>query len=110
MKRRIEYDWNLRVVMSGRGMHNISDLMPGLQELGIDLSASQLYRLLGRKPERLPLPLLGAICVVLECTVEDLCKFRVESAPSRRAAAVGQVVDLDRTARPKRAQIRRPGE
>ncbi|NDV10844.1 helix-turn-helix transcriptional regulator (plasmid) [Rhodococcus opacus] len=110
MNRRIKYDWNLRTIMAARGMNNVSDLMPPLQELGIDLSASQLYRLLGRKPERLPLPLLGAICTVLECTVEDLCAFRVEATSSRRAAAAGQVVGLDRSVRPKRAHIRRPGE
>ncbi|NGP09709.1 helix-turn-helix transcriptional regulator [Rhodococcus sp. 14C212] len=108
MKRRVEYSWRLREIMAVRGLNNISDLIPLLIERGIDLSPSQIYRMLGQRPDRISLALLGAICDALDCSVEDLCQFRIEAAPSRRTRAVGSrsVVDLNSTIRPKRARIR----
>ena len=108
MKRRVEYSWRLREIMAARGLNNISDIMPLLIERGIDLSPSQLYRMLGQRPDRISLALLGAICDALECSVEDLCQFRIEAASSRKRLAAGDsgVVDLNSTIRPKRARIR----
>lgn len=40
MKYRIAYQWRLRQVMTARGMHNLSDLITPLHEVGIELSAS----------------------------------------------------------------------
>lgn len=108
MKHRIAYQWRLRQVMTARDMHNLSDLITPLHEVGIELSASQLYRLLGRTPDRLPLALLGALCHVLDCSVEDLCDFRVDAAPSRRTAT-DVSPSADGPLRPKRAHIHRPG-
>ena len=109
MKYRIAYQWRLRQVMTARDMHNLSDLITPLHEVGIELSASQLYRLLGRTPDRLPLALLGALCHVLDCTVEDLCDFRVDAAASRRTAtATDASPATDGPLRPKRAHIHRP--
>lgn len=99
MKYRIAYQWRLRQIMTEHGMHNLSDLITPLHDIGIELSASQLYRLLGRTPERLPLALLGALCHVLDCTVEDLCDFRVDATPSRRtatAADASPTADMNR--------------
>jgi DNA-binding Xre family transcriptional regulator len=108
MKRTVSYSWRLRELMAARGLYNISDLIPLLNERGIDLSASQIYRLVGAKPERVSLRLLGALCDALECTVEDLCQFQVEAAPARKAAAQqAAVVDLNTTIRPKRARVHR---
>ncbi|MER7683355.1 helix-turn-helix transcriptional regulator, partial [Streptomyces sp. NPDC096934] len=103
MKHRIAYQWRLRQVMTDRDMHNLSDLITPLHEVGIELSASQLYRLLGRTPDRLPLALLGALCHVLDCSVEDLCDFRAMRSPAVRArdAAVVNGISLGSTARPR---------
>ena len=112
MQYRIGYQWRLREIMAARGMNNISDLMTPLHEVGIELSASQLYRLLGNTPDRLPLALLGALCHVLDCTTEDLCVFRVDATPSRRtASARGSAIAAvpDPMVRPTRARIHRPG-
>ncbi|MEC4616445.1 MULTISPECIES: helix-turn-helix domain-containing protein [Tsukamurella] len=113
MQYRIGYQWRLREVMAARGMHNLSDLMTPLHDVGIELSASQLYRLLGTTPDRLPLALLGALCHVLDCTTEDLCDFRVDATPSRRRTASGAATAIaavpDPAVRPKRARIHRPG-
>lgn len=108
MTTKIDYSWRLREIMAARGLFNISELIPLLTERGIDLSASQIYRLVGQKPERISLPLLGALCDALECTVEELCEFTAVAAnkPRRAAAVNAQVVDLNTTIRPKRARVR----
>lgn len=109
MTTKIEYSWRLREIMAARGLFNISELIPLLTERGIDLSPSQIYRLVGSKPERISLGLLGALCDALECTVDDLCEFTAVSAIApRRAASTGsRVVDLNTTVRPKRARVHR---
>ena len=107
MRRRVEYSWRLREIMAARGLHNISDLLPLLTDRGIELSASQIYRLVGQKPERISLPLLGAISDALECTIEDLCQFEVVATPSRQAVNGSWApVDLNSTVRPRRARVR----
>lgn len=107
MKRRVEYSWRLREIMASRGLFNISDLIPLLVDRGIDLSASQIYRLVGQKPERMSMPLLGALCDALDCSVEDLCQFEIVATAQRKSAANGpRVVDMNSTARPKRARVR----
>lgn len=109
MTTKIEYSWRLREIMAARGLFNISELIPLLTERGIDLSPSQIYRLVGSKPERISLGLLGALCDALECTVDDLCEFTAVSAiaPRRAASAGSRVVDLNTTVRPKRARVHR---
>lgn len=112
MKKHIEYSWRLREIMAARGLFNISDLIPLLIERGIDLSPSQIYRLVGQKPERMSMTLLGALCDALDCTVEKLCQFHAVAAAQRKNIANGPsangptVVDLNTTIRPKRARVR----
>lgn len=105
---KITYSRRLREIMAARGMNNISAPIPLLTERGITLSASQIYRLVGDKPERISLPLPGALTDALDCTVEDLCVFRAEAAAVPKAVNAGPVViDLNTTIRPKRARVRR---
>lgn len=112
MKKHIEYSWRLREIMAARGLFNISDLIPLLVERGIDLSPSQIYRLVGQKPERMSMILLGALCDALDCTVEDLCQFHSVATAQRKnvvnapASKGPKVVDLNTTIRPKRARVR----
>ena len=112
MKKHIEYSWRLREIMAARGLFNISDLIPLLVERGIDLSPSQIYRLVGQKPERMSMTLLGALCDALNCTVEDLCQFHTVATAQRKNAVNApasngpKVVDLNTTIRPKRARVR----
>lgn len=53
--RTVEYRWRLAELMAAAGMHNSTDLVPLLRERGIDLSASQVYRLVAGQPERVSL-------------------------------------------------------
>ena len=55
MQTKLDYRWNLRQVMATRDMFATTDLIPALQARGINLSSSQVYRLVVERPERLSL-------------------------------------------------------
>jgi DNA-binding Xre family transcriptional regulator len=114
MTAKLDYRWRLRELMALRGMFSTTDLGPLLEERGMKLSVSQVYRLVTEKPERLNLKLLMALLDILGCAMEEL----IEPAPAaaaaagktRRAAAAGASEEADipakiGTSRPKRARI-----
>jgi DNA-binding Xre family transcriptional regulator len=104
MGRKLDYRWRLREVMAARGLWATTDLGPLLVERGIDLSATQVYRLVTQTPERLSLKTLMALCDALDCTSTDLIEAveAKEVRVKRRAAGGGgEVAPL----RPKRARI-----
>ena len=106
MKRQVSYQWQLREVMATRGIFIAADLAPLLAERGVDLSSAQVWRLVTRTPERLSLPVLAALCDILEVTPADLITTSAEPDTGRHAATVGaEVVDMASTIRPKRARI-----
>lgn len=102
--RTVEYRWRLAELMAAAGLHNSTDLVPLLRERGIDLSASQIYRLVSGQPERVSLHVMAAICDVFGCSPADLVTVTAADARRKRAAS-DNVVDLNRTARPKRARV-----
>lgn len=106
MKRQVSYQWRLREVMATRGIFTAAELSPLLAQRGIDLSSVQVWRLVTQVPERLSLPVLAALCDILEVTPAELIATRAEAvAPRRTAGAGAEVVDLAATIRPKRARI-----
>jgi DNA-binding Xre family transcriptional regulator len=108
IRRQVSYQWRLREVMAQRGLFATTELVPLLAERGITLSASQVHRLVTGIPERLSLPVLAALCDILECTPTELIATRAANAAPRKtgtsdAAAVAELpVDL----RPRRARLR----
>ena len=72
MTAKLDYRWRLREVMATRGMFSTTDLRPLLAERDIDLSTSQVYRLVVDKPERLSLKVLMALLDILGCRMEEL--------------------------------------
>jgi len=84
IKRPVGYAWNLRKVMAGHGMFNTSDLVPLLRERGIDLSASQVHRLVTGTPERLSLPVLAALCDIFDTDAAELISTEAVSATVAR--------------------------
>jgi DNA-binding Xre family transcriptional regulator len=76
----LDYRWHLREVMATRGMFSTTDLRPLLAERGVDLSQSQVYRLVVEQPERLNLRTLMALLDILDCTITDL----IEPLPARQ--------------------------
>lgn len=86
-------------------MHNSTDLSPLLKERGIELSASQVYRLVTQRPERVSLMMVAALCDIFSCGPEDLVTVTATDAKVRKVASDANVVDLNKTIRPKRARV-----
>ncbi|HZD15028.1 MAG TPA: helix-turn-helix transcriptional regulator [Pseudonocardiaceae bacterium] len=87
MKRKIGYSWRLRDVMASRGIFTATQLVPLLHERGIDLSASQVHRLVSGTPERLSLQVLSAFCDILGCTPAELVVTTAENVGVRKTAS-----------------------
>lgn len=99
MTRKLDYRWNLRQVMAAKGMFATTDLTPLLAQRDIELSSSQVYRLVVERPERLSLKILMALLDILNCSMEDLIEpIAVASSARKAKAGVGAL-------RPKRARI-----
>jgi DNA-binding Xre family transcriptional regulator len=110
VKRHVDYAWRLPEIMAAHGMHNSTDLMPRLAERGIELSRPQVYRIVYQRPERLSLHLLAALCDIFGCGVEDLLTItatdvRRKKAASSTTTARPNVVDLNKSVRPRRARV-----
>lgn len=82
MKRKVGYTWRLREIMAQHQIFTATELVPLLRERGIDLSASQVHRLVSGTPERLSLQVMAALCDILSCTPADLVATTAEEYAS----------------------------
>lgn len=73
--------------MATRGLFSTTKLIPLLNERGVYLSASQIYRRAAEKPERLNLQVLVALMDALGCAADDL--ISKVSVPAARGRATG---------------------
>ncbi|WP_248488502.1 helix-turn-helix transcriptional regulator [Tsukamurella sp. PLM1] len=107
MKRTVSYTWRLPELMAARGLHNTTELIPLLAERDITLSRPQVYRMVNQRPERVSLQVIAALCDIFECTPADLLTTTAADARVRKTgtAAARNVVPLDRTVRPRRANV-----
>lgn len=111
MKRQVDYGWRLAEIMAAHGMHNTTDLIPRLAERGIQLSRPQVYRVVHQRPERVSLQMIAALCDIFGCGVEDLVTVtatdvrRKKTASARATASAPNVVDLNKSVRPRRARV-----
>jgi len=106
MARHLDVHWHLREVMADHKMWKTTDLRPLLAERGVTLSATQVYRLVTEKPERLSLRTLSALCDIFNCSPNDLIEPYLESTRRKKAATGEQkVTRIDKTTRPERARI-----
>lgn len=104
MAAKLDYRWHLRTVMAERGMFATTDLSEPLARRGIRLSASQVYRLVVERPERLSLKILMALLDILDCSMTELIEpvaAAGATATGKKAAGETSLGDL----RPKRARI-----
>lgn len=107
MRRRVTYQWRLRQVMAEQNMFTTTELVPLLAERGIDLSASQVHRLVCGIPERLSMPVLAALCDILDTTPAQLIMTVAENMEPRRVAAGDAPAAIDRDGIvPHRVQLR----
>lgn len=86
-QRRIGFRWNLRTVMAQRDLWKTTELMPLLKSRGINLSESQVYRLVTGTPERIPARTFAALCDILDCTPNELFEPVVELRAAATANA-----------------------
>lgn len=100
-RRHVSYQWRLREIMASRGLFTTTHLAPLLAERGITLSASQIHRLVTGTPERLSLPVLAALCDLLEVTPAELILTNAANTTTRKAAG-----DTGPTSVPGPAQLR----
>jgi DNA-binding Xre family transcriptional regulator len=107
-RRHVGYQWRLREIMASRGLFTTTHLAPLLAERGITLSASQIHRLVTGTPERLSLPVLAALCDLLEVTPAELIITNAENATTRKTAAATGPAPVAGPAelRPTRARLR----
>lgn len=106
MKRQVDYTWRLREIMAAHGLFATTELVPLLRDRGIDLSASQVHRLVTGIPERLSLHVLAALCDIFDTTPAELITTTAANAGVRRAAVGDQPVPANLAElRPKRARI-----
>ena len=93
-QRRIGFRWNLRTVMAQRGLWKTTELMPLLKSRGINLSESQVYRLVTGTPERIPARTFAALCDILDCEPNDLFEVVVEFRAAATANAPKRSEDI----------------
>ena len=105
VKRQVSYRWRLREIMAVRGMFTTTELVPPLRERGIDLSASQVHRLVTGTPERLSLPVLAALCDIFEATPAELIVTAADNVGVRKTGTGDGVINLN-ARRPRRARLR----
>ncbi len=106
----LDYRWHLRRVMADRGMFATTDLIEPLAQRGIQLSSSQVYRLVAERPERLSLKILMALLDILDCSMGDLIEPAAQAGrPAARKKAAGSEASVG-DLRPKRARIHGAGQ
>jgi DNA-binding Xre family transcriptional regulator len=113
-RRTVSYQWRLRQVMAEHKMYATTELVPLLAERGINLSASQVHRLVTSTPERLSLPILAALCDIFAVDAAELIPTDASSVGVRKTAAGDRPVRQTPVGigelRPVRARIVAPEE
>ena len=68
--------WRTRVVMAERGIRSVSALSRKLGELGVDISESQLGRIIDGKSSHFNAKVVGGLLTALDCGINDLLVVR----------------------------------
>src|SRR6478672_5738071 len=88
------YRLNRGALMAKQILWKPTALMPLLKSRGINLSESQVYRLVTGAPERIPARTFAALCDILDCTPNDLFEPFVEMRAARTADAPKRPEDI----------------
>jgi len=65
-------DWRLHILMAERRIRRVTDLHRMLQEVGVEISTTQLSRIVSQRPKRINTEVLDGLVTVLNCSIEDL--------------------------------------
>lgn len=86
-QRRVGYRWHLRQIMASHNLWKSTELTPLLRSRGINLSDTQVYRLVTGTPERIPARTFAALCDIFDCSPADLFEPYLEMRAARTADA-----------------------
>lgn len=107
MSKTIGYEWRLREQLAAAGMFSTTKLIPLLEERGVHLSASQVYRLVAERPERMNLHVLMALTDILGCSADDLI-VKVDLGHARKDKAAAESGRADSASGVIRSRALRP--
>ena len=68
--------WRTRVMMAERGIRSVSALSRKLGELGVDITESQLGRIIDGKSSHFNAKVVGGLLTALDCGLNDLLVVR----------------------------------
>lgn len=68
-------DWRIRVMMAERGIKTIAELQRLLSEAGVQISATQLARIVDGQALRISTQVLAGLAIVLDCEIQNLVRI-----------------------------------
>ncbi len=98
--------WNLRLTAAERGIWKSTELRRLLAEAGLTISAGKMSALWTGTPTMIRLEDLDVICVVLDCTPDDLLICEPENVAARTAPDQQQAATSGPTVVPRRGRNR----
>ena len=99
--------WNLRMLCAEKGLWTGAALNRRLREqLGLSLTTQTISNLMAKRPKRLSLDVLLALCAALDCTPNDLLKVDATVTAKGARTLVEGIVAVNQ---PKAPRKRRQG-
>jgi DNA-binding Xre family transcriptional regulator len=86
----VGYQWRLRQLMNDRGIDTTTELRRALAASGVRLSTVAVWRLVTQPPRRLSLPILAALCNVLDCSPNELITTSRSPTPNTQPETCNQ--------------------
>lgn len=74
-------EWRVRVMMAERHIKTITELRKQLEEVGVEISTTQLSRIVDALPTRLSSEVLAGLTTVLRCDIGDLIRVARRRPP-----------------------------
>ncbi|MDA8154746.1 MAG: helix-turn-helix transcriptional regulator [Acidithiobacillus sp.] len=74
-------EWRVRVMMAERHIKTITELRKQLEEVGVEISTTQLSRIVDALPTRISSEVLAGLTTVLRCEVGDLMRVARRRPP-----------------------------
>ncbi len=74
-------EWRVRVMMAERRVKTVTELRKQLEEVGVEISTTQLSRIVDGLPTRLSSEVLAGLTTVLRCEVGDLIRVARRRPP-----------------------------
>ena len=74
-------EWRVRVMMAERRIKTVTELRKQLEEVGVEISTTQLSRIVDALPARLSSEVLAGLTTVLRCDIGDLIRVARRRPP-----------------------------